>query len=109
MGRFVLSGVFPKEWMGLERLGKFKLHLPHVPGHIDISLSALIAQDREVFTERRERSHSVGLAEGDSMAEENILMKPVVLAKNDPAIIGVFPHLAPPSDSDLAGKGWPES
>jgi hypothetical protein len=29
------------------------------------------------------------------MPEENILphMKPVVLAKNDPAIIGVFPHV----------------
>ena len=59
---------------------------------IGIDLSALIAQDREVFTERGERSHSIGLAEGDSMPEENILMKPVVLAKNDPAIIGVFPH-----------------
>ena len=37
----------------------------------------------------------MGLAERDSMPEENILpnMKPVVLAKNDPAIIGVFPHV----------------
>ena len=45
-----------------------------------------------MFTERGERSHSIGLAESDFMPEENILMKPVVLAKNDPAIIGVFPH-----------------
>ena len=83
--------------MGLERLGKFELHLPHVLGLIGIDLSALIAQDREVFTERGERSHSIGLAEGDFMPEENILMKPVVFAKNDPAIIGIFPHSAPPS------------
>jgi hypothetical protein len=34
----------------------------------------------------------MGLAERDSMPEENILMKPVVLAKNDPAIIAVLPH-----------------
>ena len=40
----------------------------------------------------------MGLAERDSMPEENILpnMKPVVLAKNDPAIIGVFPHVRLP-------------
>ena len=43
-----------------------------------------------MFTERRKRSHSIGLTEGDSMPKESILaqMKPVVLAKNDPAIIG---------------------
>jgi len=32
------------------------------------------------------------LAERDFMPEENILMKPVVLAENDPAIICIFPH-----------------
>jgi hypothetical protein len=48
-----------------------------------------------VLTERRERSHSIGLAEGDSMPEENILphVKPIVLAKHHPAIIRVFPHV----------------
>ena len=35
-------------------------------------------------------------------------MKPVVLAKNNPEIIGAFPHPAPPSESNLAGNGWPE-
>ena len=56
-----------------------------------------------MFTERGERSHSIGLAEGDSMPEENILMKPVVLAKNDPTIIGVFPHPQPPSGLERNG------
>ena len=58
-------------------------------------LFAPIAPDREVFTERGKRSHSIGLAKWDSIPEENILshVKPVVLAKNDPAIIGVFPHV----------------
>jgi hypothetical protein len=48
-----------------------------------------------MFTERRERSHSIGLGEGDFMPEEKILphMKPMILAKNDPAIAGVFPHM----------------
>lgn len=37
----------------------------------------------------------IRLAEGDSVPEENILphVKPVVLAKNDPTKIGVFPHV----------------
>jgi len=93
--------------MGLERLGKFQLHLPHVLGFIGIRPSALIAPDREVFTESGERSHSIGLAEGDSMPEENILphMKPVVLAKNDPGIIGVFPHPHLRLKGNLAWKG----
>ena len=45
----------------------------------------------------------MGLAERDSMPEENILMKPVVLAKNDPTIIGVFPHPQPPSGLERNG------
>jgi hypothetical protein len=107
---FILS-VFPKEWMGLEGLGKFQLDSQHVLGFVDVRLSALIAPNREVFTKTRERSHSIGLCEGDSMPEEKILLhvKPAVLAKNNPTIIRVFPHRAPPSESDLAGKGLPES
>ena len=48
-----------------------------------------------MFRERRERSESIGFGKGDSMPDEKTLphMKPVVLAKNNPAIIGVFPHL----------------
>jgi hypothetical protein len=41
------------------------------------------------------------------MPEENILpnMKPVVLAKNDPAIIGVFPHVRLRHPSERV-NGW---
>jgi len=55
-----------------------------------------------MFAERRERSHSIGLGEGDFMPEEKILphMKPMVLAKNDPAIARVFPHMVPPSPTE---------
>jgi hypothetical protein len=64
-----------------------------------------------VFRERRKRSESIGFGKGDSMPDEKTLphMKPVVLAKNNPAVIGVFPHSVPPSESNPAGKGWPES
>lgn len=83
-----------KEWMGLKSLGKFQLDSSHVLGFIHVRLSALIAPDGEVFNEMRESSHSIGLGEGNSMPEEKILadMKPVVLAKNHPAIVGVFHH-----------------
>ena len=70
-----------------------------------------------MFRETRERSHSIGLGQRDSMSGQKTLphMKPVVLAKHDPAIIGVFPHmlLRPPSpggglmgeDSGIIAKG----
>lgn len=86
-----------KEWMGLKSLWKFQLDSSHVLGFIHVRLSALIATNSEGFNERRESSHSIGLSQGNSMPEEKILadMKPVVLAKNHPAIVGVFPHHTP--------------
>jgi hypothetical protein len=93
-----------KEWMGLERSGDFHLESQHILGFVGIRLSAFIAPNREGFTDKREWSYSIGLREGDFMPEEKILsyVKPMVLAKNNPAIIGVFPHvrLRHPSERD---------
>jgi hypothetical protein len=93
-----------KEWMGLERSSDFQLESQHILGFVGIRLSAFIAPNREGFTDKRERSYSIGLREGDFMPEEKILsyVKPMVLAKNNPAIIGVFPHvrLRHPSERD---------
>ena len=102
--RSVILSVFPKEWMGLERFGKFQLCPQHVLGFIDIRLSALIAANREAFRQRRKRGHRIGFGEGDPMPEEQILphVKPAVLAKNNPAIIGVFPHCSTPGP----GRDW---
>jgi hypothetical protein len=60
----VLRGLFLKEWVGLECLGKLLLDSQHVLGFVGIRLSTLIAANREAFTERRERSYSIGLSEG---------------------------------------------
>jgi len=86
--------VIDKEWMGLERFGKLLLDPPQILGFIGIHLSAIIAPDHEALTKRRKRLHSIGQRKRDSMPEEKILphVKPMIFAKNYPAIIGVFPH-----------------
>lgn len=46
-----------------------------------------------MFRERRERSHSIGRGEGILCRTRKLWdMKPMVHAKNDPAIVGIFPH-----------------
>lgn len=68
---------------------------------IRVRFSALVALDQEMLIESRERSKGIRWGEGDSVRYVRVpevkilslLVKQVVLARNDPAIIGSFRHL----------------
>jgi len=78
-----------KESMELERVGKLLLGSPNLGGPIGVRLPPLIAPNQELIIDGRERSKSIGRRERILP----LLMKQVVLASNDPPIIGSFRHL----------------
>ena len=65
---------------------------PYVRGFIGVRFSALIATDDEGAIKKRGRGSSISRIKGDSVPEVRTLppMKQVILARNDPAIIGTF-------------------
>ena len=92
--------------MRFERVGKFVLDSQHLGGLITVHRATYIALNAEGTIERWNRHVSIGKAKRYAVSEQEILhqMKHVVLAKDDPAVIAIFPHYAPPT-SHQAGWG----
>jgi hypothetical protein len=90
--------------MGFERVRKFLLDPQHLGGLITVHRATYIALNGEAAIERWNSHVSIGKAKRDAVTEQKILhqMNPVVLAKDDPAVIPIFPHYAPPT-GHLAG------
>jgi len=80
--------------MRRESLRGFLLDSYYFGWLVEIRFTALIAPHLERDSEMRERSKSIRHSKTDFMSKEEILSEviPVVLAKNCPTIICIFPH-----------------
>jgi hypothetical protein len=86
-----------------ESVRKVLLDPHHLGGFITVNVATDIALNAEGAIERWNRHVSIGEPQRDAVFEQKISrqMKPVVLAKDDPAVIGIFPHKSP-----RLGSGW---
>jgi hypothetical protein len=90
--------------MGFERVGKFLLDSQHLGGLIRVHRATCIALNGEGAIERWKSHVSIGKAKRDAVFEQEVVHQVihVVLAKDDPAVVAIFPHTSPP----IGSPGW---
>jgi hypothetical protein len=83
--------------MRFERIRKVLLDPQHLGRLITVHRATYIALNGEGACERRNRHVSIGKAKRYAVTEQEIVHQVihVVLAKDDPAVIAIFPHSAP--------------
>ena len=90
--------------MGFERVGKVLLDPHHLGGLITVHRATYIALNGEATIERWKSHVSIGKAKRDAVFEQEVVHQVihVVLAKDDPAVIAIFPHTSP----RIGSPGW---
>jgi hypothetical protein len=90
--------------MRFESVRKILLDPHHLGRLITEHRAAHIAPHAEGAIEPWNRHVSIGKAQRDAVLEQKIprQMKPMVLAKDDPAVVAIFPHTSP----RLGSPGW---
>ena len=84
--------------MRFERVRKVLLDPQHLGGLITVHRATYIALNAEGAIERWNRHVSIGKAKRDAVFEQEVVHQVihVVLAKDDPAVVAIFPHTSPP-------------
>jgi hypothetical protein len=93
-----------KEWMRFERVRKVLLDPQHLGRLITVHRATYIALNAEGAIERWNRHISIGKAKWDAVFEQEIVHQviQVILTKDDPTVISIFPH----TSLRFGSQGW---